>query len=203
WKRAWRCLAGCAAGLLLFAWPGLVPGAVLGFGENQQQFVSWYRTMVRPYLVENKVESKYANQSLVGVVHRLATHSPSAAEYNPDQDRYVPLAYDNFLNLNPAAAKLIVLACEALFAALVVWRCRTPLDARRGWRLGAEFAVVALGMLLFSERTWKHHCVTLVLPLAVLCYYLAVEARGAARAWVIAGLAAAALLLSAASTELS
>jgi hypothetical protein len=29
-------------------------------------------------------------------------------------------------------------------------------------------------MLLFSERTWKHHCVTLVLPFAVICYYLAV-----------------------------
>ena len=28
-------------------------------------------------------------------------------------------------------------------------------------------------MLLFSERTWKHHCVTLILPFAVLCYFLA------------------------------
>lgn len=28
-------------------------------------------------------------------------------------------------------------------------------------------------MLLFSERTWKHHCVTLVLPFAVLSYFLA------------------------------
>ena len=28
-------------------------------------------------------------------------------------------------------------------------------------------------MLLFSERTWKHHCVTLVLPFAVLSYGLA------------------------------
>ena len=35
-------------------------------------------------------------------------------------------------------------------------------------------SLVLLGMLLFSERTWKHHCVTLVLPFAVLCYYLAV-----------------------------
>ena len=25
-------------------------------------------------------------------------------------------------------------------------------------------------MLLFSERTWKHHCVTLMLPFAVLSY---------------------------------
>jgi hypothetical protein len=33
-------------------------------------------------------------------------------------------------------------------------------------------------MLLFSERTWKHHCVTLVLPFAVLCYYLAAARPG-------------------------
>ena len=203
WKRAWRCLAGCAAGLVLFLYPGVVPGAVLGFGENQHQLASWYRTMVRPYVVENQVQAKFANQSLVGLVYRLTTHTPSASEYDWNTDRYVPLAYDNFLSLDPAAAKRIVLAFEALFAALVLWRCRTPLGARGGWRLSAEFAVVVLGMLLFSERTWKHHCVTLVLPFAVLCYYLAVEARGAARARVIAALAAATLLLSATSTELS
>ena len=30
-----------------------------------------------------------------------------------------------------------------------------------------EFSVVVLGMLLFCERTWKHHCVTLLLPFTV------------------------------------
>ena len=29
-------------------------------------------------------------------------------------------------------------------------------------------------MLIFSERTWKHHCVTFLAPFAVLSYYLAV-----------------------------
>jgi len=38
--------------------------------------------------------------------------------------------------------------------------------------LGAEYAVVVLGMLLFSERTWKHHCVVLVLPYAVIAYVM-------------------------------
>jgi alpha-1,2-mannosyltransferase len=33
---------------------------------------------------------------------------------------------------------------------------------------------VLLGMLIFSERTWKHHCVTFLAPFAVLSYYLAV-----------------------------
>ena len=33
-------------------------------------------------------------------------------------------------------------------------------------------------MLLFSERTWKHHCVTLLLPFSVVVYYLAVYSLG-------------------------
>ena len=56
--------------------------------------------------------------------------------------------------------------------------CRAPIratssatiDVRRGWRLAAEYSLILVGMLLFSERTWKHHCVTLVLPFAVICY---------------------------------
>src|SRR5205823_14206012 len=35
---------------------------------------------------------------------------------------------------------------------------RRPL-ATNLWPLAAEFSLIVLGMLLFSERTWKHHCV--------------------------------------------
>jgi hypothetical protein len=89
----------------------------------------------------------------------------------------------------------------AVFAALVVWSCRTPLYRRQGWRLAAEFGLVVLGMLLFSERTWKHHCVTLVLPFAVLSYYLAAFRPGSLlRAYLIASLAGSVLLMTATST---
>jgi hypothetical protein len=202
WKRAWRCLAGCVVGILLFLCPGVVPGGLLGFEENQQQLASWYREMVRPYVVENKVQAKHSNQSLVGLVFRLTTHSPSFAEYDFAQERYVPLAYANVISLEPTQAKAIVLVCEVLFGALVFWRCRAAREVRRGWRLSAEYAVVLLGMLLFSERTWKHHCVILVLPFAVLCYHLAIEARRSARMWIIAVLGVVTLLLSTTSTDL-
>src|SRR5437762_12357552 len=77
------------------------------------------------------------------------------------------------------------------FVFLVIWSYRTTMisvgsaaglrfaPASRpdplypGWPAAAEFALIVLGMLLFSERTWKHHCVTLMLPFGVLCYYLA------------------------------
>src|SRR5204862_2541418 len=67
--------------------------------------------------------------------------------------------------------------------------CRTPLDGSR-LRVVAEFSVVILGMLLFCERTWKHHCVTLLLPIGVLAY---VSATGSRRMRWFAG---AALILA-------
>ena len=171
WKRAWRALAGVVIGLGLFLWPGVVPAARLGFAENQRQLVSWYREMVYPFVVEGKVTSEHENQSLPGLVYRLTTASPSFSTYVDDV--YTPTEYDNFLSLDPARARWLLKGCMAAFALFVVWTCRTPTDTRQGWRLAAEYAVVVLGMLLFSERTWKHHCVTLLLPFAVLCYYLA------------------------------
>jgi hypothetical protein len=152
--------------------------------------------MVYPYTVENKVWSEHNNQSLVGVLYRLTTHSPSASAYDANK-QYVPTEYANAWNLDAAQAHWLVLGCELLFAGVVVWCCRTPPTEYTGWRGSAEFAIVTLGMLLFSERTWKHHCVTLLLPFAVLCYHLATANL---RRWRMASLggslAAVALLMT-------
>jgi hypothetical protein len=70
--------------------------------------------------------------------------------------------------------------------------------------LAAEFSLVVLGMLLFSERTWKHHCVTLVLPFSVLAYYLAaVRPAGAFRWYLVATLAGATFLMASTASGLS
>jgi hypothetical protein len=199
WKRAWRALAGVAIGLALFLWPGVVPALRLGLAENQQQLVSWYREMVYPFVVEGKVTSEHENQSLPGVVYRLTTASPSFSTYV--NDVYTPTEYDNFLNLDRGSARWLLKGCMAAFALLAVWTCRTPTDTRQGWRLAAEYSLVVLGMLLFSERTWKHHCVTLLLPFAVLCYYLAAcRPRPAVARGVIAVLVVCTLLMTATST---
>jgi hypothetical protein len=91
----------------------------------------------------------------------------------------------------------------ALFVGLVVWTCRTPTTPRHGWRLAAEFSLVLVGMLLFSERTWKHHGVTLLVPFAVLCYYLATEQpQPGLRAYLIGTLTVVALLMATTSTTI-
>src|SRR5262249_39974869 len=53
WKRAWRLLAGCAAGLFLSLW--LVPGLCLGFHDNQCLLRDWADQMLVPYLVNGRV----------------------------------------------------------------------------------------------------------------------------------------------------
>src|SRR5207244_5882110 len=118
-------------------------------------------------------------------------------------DVYTPREYHNMLALDPRTANLLVKGCGLLFGLLVLWTCRAPITGRRGWRLAAEFSVVVLGMLLFSERTWKHHCVTFVLPFAVLVYCLAtLEMSWKLRGYLAGTLFAVALLMAATSTAL-
>ncbi len=68
----------------------------------------------------------------------------------------------------------------------------------------AEFSVIVLGMLLFNERTWKHHAVVLLLPFGVLAYCLSALRWSRGMRWYIIGtLAAVFVLITLTSTGLS
>ncbi len=174
WKRAGRVLAGTGIGLVAFFF--VVPAIFLGWDTNLRALTSWIEVMILPFITGNVITSEHNNQSLPGVVTRLLTAAPSFSTYINGQ--YVPLRYDNIASLSPTMAGLITKAAMVMFGLLVVLTCRTPtrvkgmpaIVTRRGWRLAAEYSLICIGMLIFSERTWKHHCVTLLLPFAVLCY---------------------------------
>ncbi len=197
WKRAWKMTAATCAGLIFFLI--IVPGLSFGWQRNWTYLQSWHHVMVQPFVVEGMVTSEHQNQSLPGLFTRLFTHAPSFATYEGNQ--YVPLEYHNVLDLDRASVGWLVKGCMALFAGVVLWRCRTPLADRRDWRLMAEYGVVVLGMLLFSERTWKHHAVTLLVPFAVLSYAISgIRLGNRRRGWLIGGLCAASVLMLATST---
>jgi hypothetical protein len=199
WKRAWRTLAGCAVGLVLFLGP--VPAGFLGWEENARLLSSWVNQMIKPFVVDGVVTTEQANQSLPGLAYRLATHSPSSTAY--EDNKVVPRDFHNCADLDPGLVRWFLKGCMALFALVVVWSCRTPTATRRSWRLAAEFGLITLGMLLFSERTWKHHCVTLILPFAVIVYHLATFRTGPwLRRYLAGTLLAAALLMASTSTSL-
>jgi heme exporter protein D len=88
-----------------------------------------------------------------------------------------------------------------VFVAAVVWTCRNSTKDRPRWQLAAEYALILLGMLLFSERTWKHHCVLLLVPFGVLSYCLAeVQVSQKVKRYVIATLIIVVLLMASTST---
>ncbi len=171
WKRAWRAVAGTLFGLAL--WLLVVPGAALGWSRNVELLGSWFDTMVKPFVVEGKVTSEHANQSIPGLTFRLLTAEPSFLDYDED-DKPVASDYHNVASLAPGQAQLIVKGLMGLFAVAIVALCRWPTHRagvpRAGPLLMAEFALVLLGMLLFSERTWKHHATTLIVPFVVLAW---------------------------------
>jgi hypothetical protein len=190
WKRAWRTLAACLAGLILFFW--IIPGLFLGQETNVRYLNSWVNKMIVPYVLEGNVTSEHNNQSLPGLVYRLASNAPS---FSDDRDGYVPREYHNFLDLDTCILSWFIKACMGLFVLLVAWSCRTPIQSRSGWPLLAEFSMVVLGMLMFSERTWKHHCVTLLLPFTVLTYFLATCQAERKWRWFLIGTVVAVVLL--------
>jgi hypothetical protein len=203
WKRAWRALAGCAAGLILFLL--IVPGLLLGMERNLELLSSWEKQMIEPFVVNGVVASGHSNQSLPGLSYRLLTHSPSTLKFDYELWKYTPQEYSNWLTLTPKTVQWLLKGCMTAFVLLVIWSCRTPslrfapasqFEPRYpNWPLAAEFSLIILGMLLFSERTWKHHCVTLVLPFAVILYYLAVERPKATFRWLLIGILVAVMLL--------
>jgi alpha-1,2-mannosyltransferase len=212
WKRAYRTLAGVGVGLGLFFF--VVPSAIFalqsgslaeGWQTNQESLMSWLRGMVFPYLFDNTVTSVHQNQSLPGLLTRLLTDSASFHEWRIDG--YVPVASHHLADWSPVVVKRIVQVCQVAFLAAMVWLCRQsvhpagPTEPRRGWRLSAEYSLILIGMLLFSERTWKHHCVTLLLPVAVVCYGIAaVPMTTRRRRGIIACLAFAMLAMLSTST---
>ena len=204
WNRSTRVLLGTAVGLVLFFL--LVPAAVFavqdgsilsGWDRNWSALTSWVNGMIVPYLVHGVVTPERENQSLPGLLTRLLTHQPSFSAFV--DGIYTPLAFHNVADLGASTVKRIVQGSQVLFLLTMVVLCRSRLrpegNPRRGWRPAAEYSFILVGMLLFSERTWKHHCVTLLLPFAVLCYgFTAVElSRG--RRWLVGGSIAAAALL--------
>ncbi|MCS6851925.1 MAG: DUF2029 domain-containing protein [Gemmataceae bacterium] len=185
WKRAWRPLLGCLMGLALFF--VVVPGLVLGWQRNLDLLESWAEKMIEPYVIQGEVfYSEHPNQSLPGLVFRLVTEHPSFSTYIDHV--YTPLEYHHWVSWDPAIARGLVKAAMLLFAGVVVWTCRTPTAGAAEWRLAAECGLVILGMLLFSERTWKHHYVTLLVPVAAVVYALATQPLGRARRRTLVGL---------------
>jgi alpha-1,2-mannosyltransferase len=188
WKRAWKALAAATVGLAL--WLLVVPSFQLGWQRNWEGLTSWLDGMVLPFLVKNEITSEHQNQSLPGLLERTFRHRPAIVQPDGSQE------FLNVADVSPRTLSLALKGCMAAFCLAVMWRCRAPRDNRADWRWLAEAGAVVLGMLIFSERTWKHHAVTLLIPFAVIAHQMSAFRLPRGLLWYLSGtLIAVALLM--------
>jgi hypothetical protein len=196
WESGGKVLLGCVAGLVL--WLVVVPGLYLGFDRNAALLQSWYATMVKPFVQGGRVQSEVANQSLPGLAHGFFTAVPLPEDEADEDDGKPSKRRGTLADLGPPAAGWMVRGCQGAFVLAVVLLARCPVGVRRqGVWFAAECGFILLGMLLFSERTWKHHATTTAIPMAALvgCWVFGRGGWGV-RAYLLGTLVAAVLLMT-------
>jgi len=195
YKRSWRTVGATALGLGIFLL--IVPSLFLGPEFNGICLGTWFHRILGPYVVNNDGSPQEINQSMIGVLARLLT-APKGGT-----GRYVIQQRVNFVSWDP---KLVVQGLKLASVGLVgllAWLCRTRAERRDDPRLLGEYSLVVLTMLFISERSWKHHFVTLVLPYTYLAYRVGVAGLSTrARAALGSALALSALMMATTSTEL-
>lgn len=159
-KRSKRALAASFLGLAAFLL--VVPALVLGPRFNGECLGMWWHRMLSPFLLEGASSPQEFNQSMVGVLTRLLTRTEVG------DGRYDLHAAFHLVTWPPAVVRGLIKALSIGLVVLLVWFCRATRQAPGPRRLVGEFALVVLTMLFISERSWKHHFVTLLLPYAYL-----------------------------------
>lgn len=190
YKRAWKTLLGAVGALVVFVL--LIPAAVYGWSNNLDYLHSWHNQMIAPFAA-GVVTSEHKNQSLPGLLHRMVSEEASFSDY--DGDRKIVLETHNLAAWDRRIVLGILLACMGTYAVLALTFCRTSIAVRPCLPMLAEWSVVVLGMLLFCERTWKHHCVTLLLPFGVIAYCISAQLLPKGQRWQLGTLLALAALL--------
>jgi hypothetical protein len=195
YKRQWRTVGSTFLGLAVFLL--VVPSLVVGPRFNWQCLEMWWHRMLTPFLVEGSASPQEINQSMVGVLTRLLT------EITPGTSRYDVHLDVNLVAWPPALVGYLVKALAVGLVGLLAFFCRADTRDRRDPRLLGEVALVALTMLFVSERSWKHHFVTLLLPYTYLVWevYSPRKSSGA-RLALGAALGLSFVLMATTSTEL-
>ena len=185
YKRSWRTVGATALGMGIFLL--IVPSLFLGPEFNGVCLGTWWSRILSPYVDNDFVSPQEMNQSLVGVLTRLLT-APRVGI-----GRYSVQQHVNLLSLDPKLVGKVLKLLSIALVGLLAWICRTRYERRDDPRLLGEFSLVVLTMLFVSERSWKHHYVTLLLPYTYLAYRVGVAGLAKSTRWALGGV----LLLSA------
>ena len=196
YKRSWRTVGATLVGMGLFFF--VVPSLFLGPDFNWLCLKTWWGRILSPYVDSDFVGNQEINQSMVGVLTRLLTEAQGGGT-----SRYAVKLYVNVVSWDP---KLVVQGIKLLsvgMLGLLAWLCRTRAERRDDPRLLGEYALIVLAMLFVSERSWKHHFVTLLLPYTYLAYRVGVGGLPKRDRIILGGvLLASALMIATTSSEM-
>jgi alpha-1,2-mannosyltransferase len=199
YKRQWRMVGWTLLGLAAFFL--VVPGLVLGFRLNWVMLVAWFQAMIEPYVMRGVVETMQINQSIPGLLHRLLTDSLGIKFSDGVSTRV------NVASMDPRVVGYLVRAVTLFILLWLAWVCRTRVTDRRDWRLACEYGLVLLAMLFISERSWKHHYVVMILPIACVVSSVAFPRRAGHsrgfRLFLLSMLGLAMLLMMSTSKEMT
>jgi hypothetical protein len=195
YKRSWRTVGATCLGLGVFLL--LIPSLIIGPTFNGECLAMWWHRMLSPFLHKGFVSPQEINQSMAGVLTRLLTDTKTG------DGRYDVHLDLNLVSWSPQVVSLLVKGLSLGMVGLLALFCRTRTDRRDDPRLLGEFALVVLTMLFVSERSWKHHYVTLLLPYTYLAYRVGLtRLRPRVRGLLGAAMVVSALLMATTSSEL-
>lgn len=194
YKRSWRTVGGTMIGMVLFLF--VIPSLVIGPAFNLLCLKTWWHRMMTPFLLNDFVSPQEINQSMVGVLTRLLTETKSGV------GRYDVRLDQNLVSWAPETVKMLLKVLSVGLVGMLAWLCRTKTTRRDDPRLLGEFALVVLTMLFVSERSWKHHYVTLLLPYTYLVYRAGMPGPKWTRRGLTGVLALSAFLMATTSTDI-
>jgi alpha-1,2-mannosyltransferase len=186
YKRSWRTVGATALGMGIFLL--IVPSLFLGYEFNGICLGTWWHKILGPFVENDVISRQEMNQSIGGVLSRLLIDTRGGHGGRYDVQNHV-----NFVAWSPKFVVKMVKGLSIGFVVLLAWLCRTRYERRDDPRLLGEYALVVLTMLFVSERSWKHHYVTMLLPYTYLAYRVGVAGLSARVRVMLGG----ALLLSA------
>lgn len=193
WKQQWRVVAYTILGGGTFVL--LVPSLVLGPAFTGECSYMWFHRTLGPYVNDGSPGFQEINQSMLGVVMRLLIQETATGRYAVSQQI-------NFVSWDPKWVLRLVKALSIAWVLGLGFLCRTSTKDRRDPRLIGEWALVVLTMLFVSERSWKHHYVTILLPVVYLaCRLIQPGLSRTERRVVLASLIGATFLMATTSTE--
>ena len=160
YKRSWRTVIWGVLGMGIFLL--IVPSAIIGPTFNAECLRMWWE----PHgdaLRRGGGGEPGLHQPIDRGRDLPAAHQPGHAPGPYSLDRDV-----NLLSLPPELVRMLIKGIVAGLLVMLALLCRTKTRDRRDPRLLGEVALVVLTMLFVSERSWKHHYVTVLLPISYL-----------------------------------